>query len=72
MRRRIDRQTRRPHGRPHDHHDRTPSEESESTDRPLASHDLRHEMDEILDEIDEVLEANAAEFVAAYVQKGGE
>lgn len=28
--------------------------------------------DDILDEIDEILETNAAEFVAAYVQKGGE
>lgn len=28
--------------------------------------------DELLDEIDSVLEANAAEFVAGYVQKGGQ
>jgi ubiquitin-like protein Pup len=33
---------------------------------------LAEEMDEILDEIDEVLETNAEEFVKSYVQKGGE
>ena len=30
------------------------------------------DVDELLDEIDEVLEANAEEFVRSYVQKGGE
>jgi prokaryotic ubiquitin-like protein Pup len=30
------------------------------------------EVDELLDEIDEVLETNAEEFVRSYVQKGGE
>ena len=30
------------------------------------------EIDDLLDEIDEVLEENAAEFVKNYVQKGGE
>jgi prokaryotic ubiquitin-like protein Pup len=29
-------------------------------------------IDDILDEIDEVLEENAQEFVANYIQKGGE
>jgi ubiquitin-like protein Pup len=33
---------------------------------------LRAELDYLLDEIDEVLETNAEEFVRAYVQKGGE
>ncbi|NBO55519.1 MAG: ubiquitin-like protein Pup [Actinobacteria bacterium] len=33
---------------------------------------LRAELDDLLDEIDEVLETNAEEFVRAYVQKGGE
>lgn len=28
--------------------------------------------DELLDEIDEVLESNASEFVAGFVQKGGQ
>jgi prokaryotic ubiquitin-like protein Pup len=30
------------------------------------------EVDELLDEIDEVLEVNAEEFVRSYVQKGGQ
>lgn len=33
---------------------------------------LTDAVEDILDEIDEVLEENAEEFVAAYVQKGGE
>jgi len=33
---------------------------------------LKEEMDELVDEIDKVLEGNAAEFVKNYVQKGGE
>jgi ubiquitin-like protein Pup len=39
-----------------------------------ASHERRsdHDIDSILDEIDDVLEANAEDFVRNYVQKGGE
>ena len=33
---------------------------------------LKNELDELLDEIDEVLEPNAEEFVKRYIQKGGE
>jgi ubiquitin-like protein Pup len=33
---------------------------------------LKAELDDLLDEIDEVLEDNAEEFVRNYVQKGGE
>jgi ubiquitin-like protein Pup len=33
---------------------------------------LNEDVDAILDEIDEVLEENAEEFVRAFVQKGGE
>ncbi len=33
---------------------------------------LKAELDDLLDEIDEVLEENAEEFVRSYVQKGGE
>ena len=33
---------------------------------------LKAELDDLLDEIDEVLESNAEEFVKSYVQKGGE
>lgn len=36
------------------------------------ANELRSELDDILDEIDEALEANAEEFVRSYVQKGGE
>jgi ubiquitin-like protein Pup len=33
---------------------------------------LKADIDDLLDEIDEVLEDNAEEFVRSYVQKGGE
>lgn len=33
---------------------------------------LKQELDDILDEIDEVLEVNAEDFVRSYVQKGGQ
>ena len=33
---------------------------------------LKAELDDLLDEIDEVLESNADDFVKSYVQKGGE
>jgi len=33
---------------------------------------LKTEIDDLLDEIDEVLESNAEDFVKSYVQKGGE
>jgi ubiquitin-like protein Pup len=44
-------------------------------DVPAASatgEKLKAELDDLLDEIDEVLEDNAEEFVRNYVQKGGE
>lgn len=37
-----------------------------------SSEKTKAELDGLLDEIDEVLEENAAEFVAEYRQKGGE
>jgi prokaryotic ubiquitin-like protein Pup len=33
---------------------------------------LKAELDELLDEIDDVLETNAEDFVKSYVQKGGQ
>ena len=33
---------------------------------------IKAELDDLLDEIDDVLEENAEDFVRAYVQKGGE
>jgi ubiquitin-like protein Pup len=43
--------------------------EPASTDR---GEKLKAEIDDILDEIDDVLEDNAEEFVRGYVQKGGQ
>ena len=37
-----------------------------------AGKKLQEDIDSLVDEIDEVLEENAAEFVKNYVQKGGE
>lgn len=60
--------------------ERTSSETSPADETPAAppksahktGEELKSEMDKLLDEIDGVLEENAEEFVAAYVQKGGE
>ena len=48
---------------------------TEETEAPAPSpqgEKLKAELDDLLDEIDEVLEENAEEFVRNYVQKGGE
>jgi ubiquitin-like protein Pup len=45
------------------------------TDVPAKSDQgekIKAELDDLLDEIDEVLESNAEDFVKSYVQKGGE
>jgi ubiquitin-like protein Pup len=50
-------------------------EEEVVEDAPATSEKgeaLKAELDDLLDEIDEVLESNAEEFVKSYVQKGGE
>ncbi len=50
-------------------------QESEVADIPAASESgekLKADMDELLDEIDEVLETNAEDFVKSYIQKGGQ
>ncbi len=47
----------------------------EVTDAPTTSETgekLKADIDDLLDEIDEVLETNAEDFVRSYVQKGGE
>ena len=51
----------------------TPRETPEIEELP-ATQDHRDttDIDDLLDEIDSVLETNAAEFVAQYVQQGGE
>lgn len=44
-------------------------------DAPQASESgekLKTEIDDLLDEIDEVLETNAEDFVKSYIQKGGQ
>jgi len=58
---------------------RRTNETEQETAQPGASEAVRerHEklsddVDAMLDEIDEVLEENAEEFVAGYVQKGGQ
>ena len=51
------------------------AEVAEETEAPQASErgeKLKAEIDDLLDEIDDVLEDNAEEFVRNYVQKGGE
>ena len=46
--------------------------EEEAPAQSAKGEKLKAELDELLDEIDEVLEDNAEEFVRNYVQKGGE
>ena len=49
--------------------------EERGEDEPVASDSgqkITAELDALLDEIDEVLESNAEEFVKSYIQKGGE
>jgi prokaryotic ubiquitin-like protein Pup len=49
------------------------TETAEDTTATSAQGDkLKAELDDLLDEIDEVLESNAEDFVKSYVQKGGE
>jgi prokaryotic ubiquitin-like protein Pup len=51
-------------------------EEEEVVDQAPASSEqgekIKAELDDLLDEIDEVLEANSEDFVKSYVQKGGQ
>ena len=46
--------------------------ETESTSDTEKTDRLKQQLDGLLDEIDEVLETNAEDFVKSYVQKGGE
>jgi len=53
----------------------SPAENKQATEAPKAAAkeaSLADGLDDILDEIDEVLETNAEEFVKSYVQKGGQ
>ena len=47
-------------------------EEQAQAEETKASEEQAGEVDDLLDEIDEVLETNAEEFVRSFVQKGGE
>jgi len=50
-------------------------QEEEVEETPAASESgekIKAELDDLLDEIDEVLETNAEDFVKSYVQKGGQ
>jgi ubiquitin-like protein Pup len=46
--------------------------ENDSVKTTEAAEKIKSDIDDLLDEIDEVLEANAEEFVKNYVQKGGQ
>lgn len=50
-------------------------EEADIEDAPATSEQgekIKAELDDLLDEIDDVLETNAEDFVRSYVQKGGQ
>lgn len=53
-----------------------PARESEDYEEAPVTSDtgnkLKADIDDLLDEIDEVLETNAEDFVRGYVQKGGQ
>jgi ubiquitin-like protein Pup len=51
---------------------RTDEEIDEVPASTEAGEKIKAELDELLDEIDDVLETNAEEFVKSYIQKGGE
>ena len=59
--------------RPQRTHEDEVEETVESTSDVAERHEkLTEDVDAILDEIDDVLEVNAEDFVRAFVQKGGE
>jgi ubiquitin-like protein Pup len=65
MAERVSRQTGRDRG------GRTETTDELVSDQPSGDR-LKGELDDLLDEIDDVLESNAEEFVKGYVQKGGQ
>jgi ubiquitin-like protein Pup len=64
--------TARIHEQPKHHHPRAEDVQTEHSEHGMDAADLKHDLDEILDEIDSLLEENAEEFVQGYVQKGGQ
>ena len=49
-----------------------PNTQEEARPKTKTGDKLKEDVDNLLDEIDEVLEENAEEFVKNYVQKGGQ
>jgi ubiquitin-like protein Pup len=59
--------------RPQRQNDETDEVEVEASSEVAERHEkLSEDVDAILDEIDDVLETNAEDFVRSFVQKGGE
>ena len=59
--------------RPQRQHDEEVEETTEASSDVAERHEkLSEDVDAILDEIDDVLESNAEDFVRAFVQKGGQ
>jgi ubiquitin-like protein Pup len=59
--------------RPQRQHEDEVEQDVESTTDVAERHEkLTEDVDAILDEIDDVLETNAEDFVRAFVQKGGQ
>ena len=52
--------------------DRQGPTDTEAEIQPKEHDPIKTDLDSILDQIDEVLEENAEEFVKSYVQKGGQ
>jgi len=51
---------------------RTDEQGEEAPATTASGEKLKAELDDLLDEIDDVLETNAEDFVKSYVQKGGQ
>ncbi len=59
--------------RKHKRDENAPADSGQGTGAVAAKgKKLKEEMDRLVDEIDDVLEENAEEFVKSYVQRGGE
>ena len=60
--------------KPHDASKRTEPEQDATPRQTVVEtgEKLKQDLDSLIDEIDEVLEENAEEFVKNYIQKGGE
>ena len=52
--------------------ERTSTEDTVEAKVSSNGEKLKADLDDLLDEIDEVLETNAEDFVKSYVQKGGQ